>query len=73
MRAGRSGFRRRLRGRKGARLIAMTNGGSIPDQFDYDVVLSPEGLRVGSLNEDFAFESLPGDIFQLGNKEMLFR
>jgi ATP-dependent Lhr-like helicase len=39
----------------------------IPDQFDYDVVLQPEGHRVGTLNEDFAFESLPGDIFQLGN------
>ena len=58
---------KKLRGRKGARLTAMTNGGSIPDQFDYEVMLSPEGLRVGSLNEDFAFESLPGDIFQLGN------
>ncbi|MDX1433874.1 MAG: helicase-related protein, partial [Gammaproteobacteria bacterium] len=58
---------RRLRGRRGARLTAITNGGAIPDQFDYDVILAPEGLRVGTLNEDFAFESLPGDIFQLGN------
>ncbi|MDJ0929116.1 MAG: DEAD/DEAH box helicase [Gammaproteobacteria bacterium] len=57
----------RLRARRGARLVAMTNGGAIPDQFDYDVVLMPEELPVGSLNEDFAFESLPGDIFQLGN------
>ncbi|MGA9852005.1 MAG: crosslink repair DNA glycosylase YcaQ family protein [Gammaproteobacteria bacterium] len=57
----------KLRGRRGARLVAITNGGAIPDQFDYDVVLSPEGLRVGTLNEDFAFESIPGDIFQLGN------
>ncbi len=57
----------RLRARRGARLTAITNGGAIPDQFDYEVVLSPEGLRVGTLNEDFAFESLPGDIFQLGN------
>ena len=57
----------RLRARRGARLVAITNGGVIPDQFDYDVILSPEGLRVGTLNEDFAFESLPGDIFQLGN------
>jgi len=56
-----------LRARKGARLTAMTNGGAIPDQFDYDVILMPEGMRVGSLNEDFSFESLPGDIFQLGN------
>ncbi|MCB2262580.1 MAG: DEAD/DEAH box helicase [Candidatus Thiosymbion ectosymbiont of Robbea hypermnestra] len=57
----------RLRGRKGARLTAVTNGGVIPDRFDYEVFLQPEGLRVGTLNEDFAFESLPGDIFLLGN------
>jgi len=56
-----------LRGRRGARLMAITNGGAIPDQFDYDVVMLPEEFSVGSLNEDFAFESLPGDIFQLGN------
>ena len=57
----------RLRGRRGAKLTAVTNAGAIPDQFDSDVVLSPAGLRIGSLNEDFAFESIPGDIFQLGN------
>jgi ATP-dependent helicase Lhr and Lhr-like helicase len=56
-----------LRGRRGAKLTAVTNGGVIPDQFDYDVVLMPEGQRVGTLNEDFSFESVPGDIFQLGN------
>jgi ATP-dependent Lhr-like helicase len=57
----------KLRGRPGARLTAITNGGAIPDQFDYNVVLVPEELPIGTLNEDFAFESLPGDIFQLGN------
>jgi ATP-dependent Lhr-like helicase len=57
----------RLRPRRGARLTALTNGGVIPDQFDYEVVLLPEGFRIGTLNEDFAFESIPGDIFQLGN------
>lgn len=57
----------RLRPRQGTRLTALTNGGAIPDQFDYDVMLTPEGLRIGTLNEDFAFESIPGDIFQLGN------
>jgi len=56
-----------LRPRRSARLTALTNGGAIPDQFDYDVILQPEGLFVGNLNEDFAFESMPGDIFQLGN------
>ena len=57
----------RLRPRRAARLTAVTNGGAIPDQFDYDVVMLPSQLPVGTLNEDFAFESMPGDIFQLGN------
>lgn len=57
----------RVRARRGAKLTAVTNGGAIPDQFDYEVVLTPEGFKVGTLNEDFAFESMPGDIFQLGN------
>lgn len=56
-----------LRARKSARLTALTNAGAIPDQFDYDVILQPEGLFVGTVNEDFAFESLAGDVFQLGN------
>ena len=56
-----------LRARRGARLTAMTSGGAIPDTADYDVVLEPHGTRLGSVNEDFAIESLPGDIFQLGN------
>ena len=55
----------RLQPRKGARLTAITCGGAIPDNADYDVVLEPEGTFVGTLNEDFAIESLPGDIFQL--------
>lgn len=56
-----------VRARRGAQLTAVTNAGVIPDQFDYDVVLMPEEHRVGTLNEDFAFESLAGDVFQLGN------
>jgi len=56
-----------VRPRKGARLTALTNGGAIPDMFDYQVVLDPEDIVVGSLNEDFALESIPGDIFTLGN------
>ncbi|MCY4274249.1 MAG: DEAD/DEAH box helicase [Gammaproteobacteria bacterium] len=56
-----------VRPRKSASLTAMTNGGTIPDLFDYDVVLHPENLIIGSLNEDFSFESMAGDIFQLGN------
>ncbi len=56
----------RVRARRGARLTALTNGGAIPDMFDYEVVMQPEGTTVGSLNEDYALESLPGDIFTLG-------
>jgi ATP-dependent Lhr-like helicase len=57
----------RLRGRRGARLAAITSGGAIPDTADYDVVLEPGNTRIGSVNEDFAIESMAGDIFQLGN------
>ncbi len=58
---------KKLRPRRGTRLTAITNGGAIPDNADYDVVLEPSGTFIGTLNEDFAIESLPGDIFQLGN------
>ncbi len=57
----------RLRPRKNARITAITCGGAIPDNADYQVVLSPSGAVVGSINEDFAIESMAGDIFQLGN------
>ncbi|HWN64177.1 MAG TPA: DEAD/DEAH box helicase [Candidatus Binatus sp.] len=57
----------RLRGRRGARLTALTSGGAIPDNADYRVVLEPSETFVGTVNEDFAVESLAGDIFQLGN------
>jgi ATP-dependent Lhr-like helicase len=56
-----------LRPRKGARLTAITSGGAIPDNADYRVMLEPESILVGSVNEDFAVESLQGDVFQLGN------
>ena len=58
---------RRLRGRRGERLTALTSGGTIPDSADYQVLLEPQGHPVGTVNEDFAVESLQGDIFQLGN------
>ena len=57
----------RLRGRRGARLVALTSGGTIPDNADYQVLLEPENQTIGTVNEDFAVESLAGDIFQLGN------
>ena len=58
---------RLLRPRKGGRLTAITSGGAIPDNADYKVMLEPEGHLVGTVNEDFAVESLQGDVFQLGN------
>ena len=57
----------RVQARRGARLTAVTCGGAIPDNADYDVIVEPSGHLVGSVNEDFAIESLPGNIFQLGN------
>ena len=57
----------RLRARRGARLVALTSGGAIPDNADYRVILEPSETFVGTVNEDFAVESLAGDIFQLGN------
>jgi len=57
----------RLRARKGARLTAVTSGGAIPDTGDYQVLLQPQGMVVGTVNEDFAVESMPGNVFQLGN------
>ncbi|WP_192552427.1 DEAD/DEAH box helicase [Pseudomonas sp. IzPS59] len=58
---------RTLRGRRGARLTAVTSGGTIPDNADYSVLLEPQSLNIGSVNEDFAVESIAGDVFQLGN------
>lgn len=57
----------KIRARKGARLAVLQSGGAIPDLFDFDVIMEPTGMFVGTVNEDFAIESLPGDIFQLGN------
>ncbi|HET9569197.1 MAG TPA: DEAD/DEAH box helicase, partial [Vicinamibacterales bacterium] len=56
-----------LRGRRGSRMLSLTSGGAIPEVADYRVVLEPEDTFIGTLNEDFAIESLAGDIFQLGN------
>lgn len=56
-----------VRATRRARLVAVTSGGAIPDKADYRVVAEPEGLTVGSVEEDFAIESSGGDVFQLGN------
>ena len=56
----------RLRARRGARMTALLNAGTIPENADYRVILEPGGTTIGTVNEDFAIESLPGDVFQLG-------
>src|SRR4249919_3445669 len=70
MRAGylhRDAVHKRLRGRKGGRMTAVMSGGTIPDTGDYNVILEPQATTIGNVNEDFAIESMAGDIFQLGN------
>ncbi|MBJ9939901.1 DEAD/DEAH box helicase [Burkholderia multivorans] len=57
-----------VRGRRNAMMTATTSGGTIPDMADYAVLLEPQGIQVGTVNEDFAVESLAGDVFQLGNQ-----
>jgi ATP-dependent Lhr-like helicase len=56
----------RVNGRRGARLAAITNGGAIPDTAQYQVIAEPEGHVIGSVDEDFAVESLVGDVFLMG-------
>jgi ATP-dependent Lhr-like helicase len=62
-----------VRGRRGARLAAITSGGAIPDTSQYQVVAEPEGTVVGTLDEDFAVESMAGDIFMLGTTSWKIR
>jgi ATP-dependent Lhr-like helicase len=63
----------RVRGRRGARLAAITSGGAIPETANYLVVAEPEGKNVGTLDEDFAVESLAGDVFLLGTTSWRIR
>jgi ATP-dependent Lhr-like helicase len=63
----------RLRARRGARLAAITGGGAIPDTADYQVIEEPHGVLVGTVNEDFAVESMRGDVFLLGNRSWRIR
>ncbi len=63
----RDGVNHRIKGRRGAGIAAMTSGGAIPDTADYDVIADPEETFVGTVNEDFAIESMAGDVFLLGN------
>jgi ATP-dependent Lhr-like helicase len=63
----------RVRGRRGARLAAITSGGAIPDTAQYQVVAEPEGTSIGTVDEDFAVESLAGDVFLLGTSSWRIR
>jgi ATP-dependent Lhr-like helicase len=63
----------RVRGRRGARLAAITSGGAIPDNANYMVVAEPEGATVGTVDEDFAVESMSGDVFLLGTNSWRIR
>jgi ATP-dependent helicase Lhr and Lhr-like helicase len=79
-RRGRAGARihrdavgRSLKGRRGARLAALTSGGAIPDNANYDVVLEPDETLIGTVDEDFAVESMAGDVMLLGNSSWRIR
>jgi ATP-dependent Lhr-like helicase len=63
----RDAIHRRVRARRGARLAALTSGGAIPENADYRVITEADRTFVGTVNEDFAIESIAGDIFILGN------
>ncbi len=62
-----------LRARRGARLAALTSGGAIPEVADYRVVADPDETFIGTIGEDFAIESLPGDVFLLGSSTWRIR
>jgi ATP-dependent Lhr-like helicase len=69
----RDAVHRKLKARRGARLAAMTSGGAIPDNANYDVILDPEGTLIGTIEEDFAIESMAGDVILLGNSSWRIR
>jgi len=62
-----------LRGRRGARIAALTSGGAIPDTADYRVVLDPDDTFIGTVSEDWAVESMAGDVFLLGSTSWRIR
>src|SRR5204862_2202535 len=69
----RDAVHRKLKARRGARLAALTSGGAIPDNANYDVILDPEGTVIGTIDEDFAVESMAGDVILLGNSSWRIR
>jgi ATP-dependent Lhr-like helicase len=63
----------RLRARRGARIAALTSGGAIPETADYRVLADPDDTFVGTVNEDWAVESMAGDVFLLGTTSWQIR
>ena len=69
----RDGVNKILKSRRGSRLAAITSGGAIPETAQYAVVAEPEGVTIGQVDEDWAVESMAGDIFLLGNESWRIR
>ncbi|HUJ29196.1 MAG TPA: DEAD/DEAH box helicase [Myxococcales bacterium] len=69
----RDGVNRVVKARRGSRLAAITSGGAIPETAQYAVVAEPEGVNIGQVDEDWAVESMAGDIFLLGNESWRIR
>ncbi len=64
---------KKVKGKRGSRLFAITNGGAIPDNTLYSVVVEPDGALVGTVDEDFAVEANRGDIMLLGTNSWQIR
>jgi ATP-dependent helicase Lhr and Lhr-like helicase len=69
----RDGVNRVVKARRGSRIAAITSGGAIPETAQYAVVAEPEGVTIGQVDEDWAVESMAGDIFLLGNESWKIR
>src|SRR5438067_1846776 len=69
----RDGVHRVVKARRGSRIAALTSGGAIPETAQYAVVAEPEGITIGQVDEDWAVESMAGDIFLLGNQSWKIR
>src|SRR5438128_1923283 len=69
----RDGVHRVVKARRGSRIAALTSGGAIPETAQYAVIAEPEGVAIGQVDEDWAVESMAGDIFLLGNESWKIR
>jgi ATP-dependent Lhr-like helicase len=69
----RDGVNKKIKARRGSRIAAITSGGAIPETAQYSVVAEPTGVTIGQVDEDWAVESMAGDIFLLGNESWKIR